>query len=154
MPSGLSTERLRFVRATTPRPEMLRPLDVTAALEVRSGGSTIRINGDGDKLTADAANLRSAVAAYRTLRSSLAVSLQGQSRHAGQRRQPLWVHSAVFRAGIHLREVQRPGIRDHWCSRQQLWRPGTRYQPGNQDVLHTQVRRQVPDDGKAVREGC
>ena len=51
---------------------MLRPLDVTAALEVRSGGSFIRINGDGDRLTADAANLRSAVAAYRTLGSSLA----------------------------------------------------------------------------------
>jgi len=51
---------------------MLRPLDVTAALEVRSGRSTIRINGDGDKLTAEAANLRSAVAAYQTLRSSLA----------------------------------------------------------------------------------
>jgi len=51
---------------------MLRPADVTAALEVRSGRSTIQINGDGDKLTADAANLGSAVAAYQTLRGSLA----------------------------------------------------------------------------------
>ena len=51
---------------------MLRPVDVTAALEVRSGPSTIRIDGDGDKLTAEAANLRSAVAGYQTLRGSLA----------------------------------------------------------------------------------
>lgn len=51
---------------------MLIPLDVTAALEFTSGLSTIRINGDGDKFTAEAADLRSAFSAYLVLRSSLA----------------------------------------------------------------------------------
>lgn len=51
---------------------MLRPLDVTAALILTCGRSTILINGDGGKLTAEAADLGSAVAAYRTLRGSLA----------------------------------------------------------------------------------
>ena len=51
---------------------MLRPLDVTAALILTCGRSTILINGDGDMLTAEAADLRSAVAAFWTLRNSLA----------------------------------------------------------------------------------
>src|ERR1700690_526609 len=63
------------------------------------------------------------------------------------------VYAAIYGAGISLRKVQRPRVRDRWCSGKQFRQSGAGDESGDQNLLHREISRDFSDDGKGLGEG-